>query len=141
MVYARRDANAKFYGRSIKAKELLSGSVPSPPEAQPLYDALNLKLSGIQDFNKNNRQDNFNYPPTYNDVSGYPPSNNQRAVPPPPSRPSKPIIATALYDFQGEQASDLSFRENDKIVVTYKTDSQNDWWKGTLNGRNGDVIF
>ncbi|KAJ5794702.1 hypothetical protein N7457_001301 [Penicillium paradoxum] len=34
-------ANKKMYGRKVPAKELLSGQVPSPPEAQVLIDVLN----------------------------------------------------------------------------------------------------
>ncbi|KAJ5958772.1 uncharacterized protein N7479_005922 [Penicillium vulpinum] len=37
----RADANKKLYGRKIRASELLSGSVPPPPEAEVLIDVLN----------------------------------------------------------------------------------------------------
>ncbi|KAL9187767.1 hypothetical protein ACHAXT_006145 [Thalassiosira profunda] len=36
----RERVNEKFYGQAVSAHELLSGKVPSPPAAQPLYDAL-----------------------------------------------------------------------------------------------------
>ncbi|KAL7549282.1 hypothetical protein ACHAWF_012557, partial [Thalassiosira exigua] len=40
-VVATRDrVNEKFYGRAVTSYELLSGAVPAPPAAQPLYDAL-----------------------------------------------------------------------------------------------------
>lgn len=37
----RADANKKLYGRKIRAKELLSGSIPPPPEAGVLIEVLN----------------------------------------------------------------------------------------------------
>ncbi|KAF7196365.1 LAS seventeen-binding protein 3 [Pseudocercospora fuligena] len=44
---------------------------------------------------------------------------------------------TALYDFEGQTAEDLPFREGDKIKVLKKTQSTDDWWDGELNGRRG----
>ncbi|EED93644.1 hypothetical protein THAPSDRAFT_261692, partial [Thalassiosira pseudonana CCMP1335] len=40
IVMTRSRVNEKFYGRAVTAHELLSGQVPTPPAAQPLYDAL-----------------------------------------------------------------------------------------------------
>ena len=40
MVMARPRVNEKFYGKRVSAHELLSGETPTPPAAQPLYDAL-----------------------------------------------------------------------------------------------------
>ncbi|KAG0156115.1 hypothetical protein PDIDSM_3291 [Penicillium digitatum] len=37
----RADANKKLYGRKIRAKELLSGLIPPPPEARVLLEVLN----------------------------------------------------------------------------------------------------
>ncbi|KAI7899983.1 uncharacterized protein BX663DRAFT_576088 [Cokeromyces recurvatus] len=60
-------------------------------------------------------------------------SNSHRAVPPPPpSQASKPQRARALYQFIAEQKGDLSFQQGDIIVITNKTDNQNDWWTGKL---------
>ncbi|KAF9433995.1 hypothetical protein BGZ76_008722 [Entomortierella beljakovae] len=55
----------------------------------------------------------------------------------PPPLAAKPTIVTALYDFNGEQAADLSFKKGDIITVTKKTDSKNDWWTGRCNGAEG----
>ncbi|KAJ7630591.1 hypothetical protein FB45DRAFT_915962 [Roridomyces roridus] len=45
--------------------------------------------------------------------------------------------AIALYDFQAAQPGDLSFNKGDIITITKKSDSTDDWWTGTLEGRKG----
>lgn len=44
---------------------------------------------------------------------------------------------TALYDFAGQGSGDLVFREGDRIRVTKKTGSTDDWWEGELKGVQG----
>jgi SH3 domain-containing YSC84-like protein 1 len=39
----RRDANRKFYGAPVTAKQLLTGQYPAPPAADPLYRILNTR--------------------------------------------------------------------------------------------------
>ncbi|KAJ1970471.1 hypothetical protein H4R35_005846 [Dimargaris xerosporica] len=71
--------------------------------------------------------------PDHNDYTTKPAS---RGPPPPiPSR-SKSTCVTAVYDFDGEQAGDLSFKKGDLIKVTKKTASQDDWWEGECHGRH-----
>lgn len=68
---------------------------------------------------------------------------HSRSAPPPPapSAPpamgAKPVFVTALYNYAGEQPTDLSFSKGDRIAVVKKTGSTNDWWTGRLNGREG----
>ncbi|KAG0210804.1 hypothetical protein BGX28_008940 [Mortierella sp. GBA30] len=76
--------------------------------------------------------------------SGYPAALNQsiansNSTGPrvPPRIGVKPEVVTALYDFAGEQATDLSFKKGDIITVVKKTESRNDWWTGKCNGREG----
>lgn len=59
--------------------------------------------------------------------------------PPPPSRKPGETMAKALYAFEGQQQGDLSFQEGELITIVQKTDSQDDWWTGKLNGRQGIV--
>ncbi len=57
--------------------------------------------------------------------------------PPPPMKrnPSAQWTwVTALYDFDGQGSGDLVFKEGDKIRVTKKTASTDDWWEGELRG-------
>lgn len=67
--------------------------------------------------------------------------NTTMPIPPPrvPAQHSKPTRARALYPFEGQEEGDLTFREGDVIIVTEKTNSTEDWWSGTLNGKTGAV--
>ncbi|CAO3688906.1 unnamed protein product [Umbelopsis ramanniana] len=72
-------------------------------------------------------------PPAYGNTQGA----HRAPPPPPPTRGPKVTTAMALYDFNGEQADDLSFRQGDVITIVEKSDSQNDWWTGKVGGRQG----
>ncbi|KAL0969360.1 hypothetical protein UPYG_G00226060 [Umbra pygmaea] len=48
-----------------------------------------------------------------------------------------PGVVTAIYPFTGQQPGDLSFNVGDRISLVTKTESQYDWWEGTLNGQTG----
>lgn len=49
------------------------------------------------------------------------------------------LKARALFNFTGEQEGDLVFHKGDIISIIKKTDTQNDWWTGKLNNRQGIV--
>lgn len=51
------------------------------------------------------------------------------------------LQARALFNFTGEQDGDLVFHKGDIIFIIQKTDTQNDWWTGKLNNRQGIVKF
>lgn len=59
--------------------------------------------------------------------------------PPPPGRPggAKVQYVTALYDYEAQAAGDLSFRTGDRIEIVTRTESDQDWWTGRVNGREG----
>ncbi|KAG1749628.1 uncharacterized protein EDB91DRAFT_754745 [Suillus paluster] len=66
----------------------------------------------------------------------------KRPPPPPPLKPKpKPEPAveyvTALYDFDAQADGDLSFKTGDRIEIVTKTESQEDWWTGRLDGAEG----
>ncbi|KAJ2742543.1 hypothetical protein GGI20_004406 [Coemansia sp. BCRC 34301] len=47
VIAERKDENAKFYGRPIRAQELLSGVISPPPQADVLYRALDLRATPL----------------------------------------------------------------------------------------------
>jgi amphiphysin len=84
----------------------------------------------------------------------------KRAPPPPPAAKPKPkpkpkpqpVYVVAMYDFAAQVRSalwqtqmltgtkadgDLEFKTGDRIEVVSRTDSQEDWWTGKLDGRQG----
>ena len=72
-------------------------------------------------------------------ASASPIAAKKKPPPPPPKRlPSNQgIWVTARYDFAGQGQGDLVFKEGDKIRVTKKTESTDDWWQGELKGVKG----
>jgi len=121
----RADTNEKFYGKKIKAREILSGMVPPPPEAQVLYDAIYLRESASHEEGEIKRTSSVRNSTT-----------TGRPVPSPPPSSNHPK-AKALYEFVPQQPGDLGFKVGDIIEITEQTQSQNDWWKGRLNGNTG----
>ncbi|KAF7959687.1 hypothetical protein EAE96_001301 [Botrytis aclada] len=64
----------------------------------------------------------------------------KKPPPPPPKRLGSSqggVFVVALYNFEGQGEGDLSFKEGDKIRVTKKTGSTDDWWDGELRGVKG----
>ena len=65
------------------------------------------------------------------------------APPPPKPKPGRlsaaPAVdrAEALYDYEAQAAGDLSFSTGDIIEITQRGASENEWWTGKLNGREG----
>ncbi|XP_040156609.1 endophilin-A isoform X4 [Anopheles arabiensis] len=53
---------------------------------------------------------------------------------PMPTKPTQPCC-TALYDFEPENPGELGFKENDVITLIQRVDEN--WFEGSLNGRNG----
>ncbi|KAI8055004.1 hypothetical protein BDF22DRAFT_674811 [Syncephalis plumigaleata] len=184
-IIERKDANAKFYGRPVSAKELLSGAVDPPSAADALYAALYARASpelatssttttahgstsasttttpavppplkkkptvrptslghaaGVATVNSMEHSNSMTMP----DPSRYSSDNSTAApsaMPLPPPVPTRPQgeMAIAQFDFDGQQEGDLSFKAKDHITILRKTDSQNDWWTGSCNGREGVV--
>jgi len=64
--------------------------------------------------------------------------DSHASVPPqPPRMATKPEFLTAMYDFVGEKATDLSLKKGDRITVVKRTGSTNDWWTGRIGTREG----
>jgi hypothetical protein len=65
-----------------------------------------------------------------------PPPVTEKFVPPPAPSASVGGVAVALYDFEGAEAEDLSFRVGD-VINLRQADEAEDWWNGELRGRTG----
>ncbi|KAJ2891970.1 hypothetical protein GGI21_005723, partial [Coemansia aciculifera] len=50
VIAERKDANSTFYGRPVRAQEILSGVVSPPPQADVLYRALDLKAAPLSNM-------------------------------------------------------------------------------------------
>ncbi|KAL4809921.1 BAR domain-containing protein [Aspergillus unguis] len=63
------------------------------------------------------------------------------APPPPKPKPSRLTApaetVTALYDYEAQAHGDLSFSAGDVIEIVQRTDNQNEWWSGRVDGREG----
>ena len=67
------------------------------------------------------------------------------AAPPPPKPKPSGLKGTAtaveraqaLYDYEAQAAGDLSFSTGDTIEIVEKGASENEWWTGKLNGKQG----
>jgi amphiphysin len=66
------------------------------------------------------------------------------APPPPKPKPSRlsgaPTAtekAEALYDYEAQAAGDLSFTTGDVIEIVEKGATENEWWTGRVNGKQG----
>jgi hypothetical protein len=113
-----------MYGRDVTAEELLSGSVPPPTQAEPLYRMLNARFG------------NFAYPSrtTLIDRGSSLSSTKRIQNLTKPELKKKPVKYRALYNFEGQEQGDLSFKEGD---VIWSSEIKGEWMDGTLNGKNG----
>ena len=65
------------------------------------------------------------------------------APPPPKPKPSRfsgapaAETVTALYDYEAQAEGDLSFTTGDVIEIVTRTNNENEWWTGKLNGKQG----
>lgn len=63
--------------------------------------------------------------------------------PPPKPKPSRLSGApaaetvTALYDYEAQAEGDLSFMTGDLIEIISRTQNENEWWTGRVNGKQG----
>lgn len=60
VILERFDANAKMYGRKVSVRELLNGTIPPPPQADPLYLALDARFRS-NSFNSYARDGRFSF--------------------------------------------------------------------------------
>ncbi|GAK63595.1 hob1p [Moesziomyces antarcticus] len=81
-------------------------------------------------------------PPAYSPTSAAAAGGVAKRPPPPPPIKPKPGAAprsyvVALYDYTATADGDLSFKAGDRIEVTERTQSTDDWWTGIVAGQKG----
>ncbi|GAA5913470.1 hypothetical protein JCM6882_001969 [Rhodosporidiobolus microsporus] len=78
-------------------------------------------------------------PPAYSSGGAAGGLAGKRPPPPPPGRPGSKKVeyVTAIYDYAAQTAGDLSFSAGDRIEIIERTASDQDWWKGRVNGLEG----
>lgn len=64
-------------------------------------------------------------------------SASQRRSPPLAVSKPAPNTATAAFTFEAQQPGDLPFKKGDIITIIQKSNSQDDWWTGRVNGKEG----
>ncbi|OMJ26193.1 SH3 domain-containing YSC84-like protein 1 [Smittium culicis] len=200
VIIERKGTNARFYGKKVRAEELLTGQIEPSPKAIKLYNSIESRnMRGKSNFEKfantdefensqnptspeldsaaktsfnpsgtnsgtfvpntsADAQSNSNTEPSASRSNPYDsqPKSNSDAPPqyegnssnwfpqekvsqnPPPSGTEK--YGEAMFDFPGESEGDLPFKKGDRILIIKSTDSQFDWWEGTLNGKSGQLL-
>ncbi|RAH75378.1 uncharacterized protein BO66DRAFT_467113 [Aspergillus aculeatinus CBS 121060] len=137
-------ARADYFSRSGSNIQLPSStpvastSSLSPAAAAGISPGLSSVASRANQFNRPNSSNRQPSPsPSRAAVSSV--AGKKKPPPPPPPRlnSQNALFVTALYDFGGQGAGDLSFREGDRIRVLKKTESTDDWWEGELRGVKG----
>lgn len=57
VIVERKDSNAKFYGQGVTAKDILTGKVAPPPEAEGLYEQLRIRTEQGRDLAEKRAKD------------------------------------------------------------------------------------
>lgn len=210
----RKDANRKFYGRDIRAYEILQGDVNPPAECDCLYEVLEMHKRAAErelvrmakrealkhteeersmlkekfgnftsSFKSSHKSKSKSDSPKGKDLVDSSPEPSPKSVRrvqekrttrtvttktqstgsrgvgkshyqsktvttrsrtgsgasnlSAGSNDSWELRVTAIHPFQGQIPCDLSFKAGEEIIVTTRTDSQNDWWEGKLKGKVG----
>ncbi|OMH86051.1 LAS seventeen-binding protein 3 [Zancudomyces culisetae] len=132
----------EYAGRSALNRSILDSPEKSFSAPLPKYENSTPGYGGYP-REKASLTPGFPNPPSSTPFSS---SSSQKRRPPPPPPPPAPaapqpkdteVRVLALYAFSGQTDGDLSFSKGDVITVVKKTDSQDDWWDGSLNGKVG----
>ncbi|KAJ4212228.1 BAR adaptor protein Hob1 [Fusarium solani] len=103
------------------------------------------KISGYQRQTESNEAAPPPYTPPTGANAGLAAIAAGKKKPPPPKPKPKPKrltapateTVTALYDYAAQAEGDLSFRTGDVIEIIQRTQNDNEWWTGRLDGKEG----
>lgn len=145
VIVTRHLDNVKMYRQQVTAKQLLSGNIPPPPQAQGLYQALDSRFGGSSTLYNNepvygySHEDRDSRETRFIRQEPYHEKRSQTAPNLAATASRDNSTARALYNFVGQEKGDLSFRKGDLIYILKRTSSQNDWWTGRIGDREGMV--
>lgn len=144
-------------GTGTSSAESYAPSEP-PSTAAPLKSPIAMRpkpsASQIGSHSHSNSVEH-NPPPPYSPGLSSPPLTSPKSAslaaaaaakgkpPPPKPKPSRlsanpqAETVTALYDYSAQAEGDLSFRAGDVIEIVTRTQNDNEWWTGKLQGRSG----
>lgn len=125
-----------------------SGSASGSKFGVPGKDKLNEKygLDRKSTVSSRHSESTENPPPPYSPASpgtqqNFSTAGKAKPAPPPvkpkPSQFNATETVTALYDYEAQAHGDLSFSGGDVIEIVQRTDNQNEWWTGRVDGRQG----
>jgi len=128
-----RSSVSKFYAQSSSFdSSSTSNSTPQynqpPPQQYNQPPPQQYNQPPPQQYN----QGGYNQHPLTNSQNSGPPPINRQVPPPPQQQPGTRV--RGLWDFNGQDPSELSFRKGDIINILEKN---GEWWKGEINGRIG----
>lgn len=143
---------------SYAPSEAPSAAAAPPAVAPPLASPIGLRpkpsTSQVGTHSHSNSLEH-NPPPPYSAGVSSPPLTSPKAgslaaaaaakakPPPPKPKPSRlsanpqAETVTALYDYSAQAEGDLSFRAGEVIEIINRTQNENEWWTGKLQGRSG----
>lgn len=130
-----------IYKAAVKQQGNRNASFQSPATNNPLISKVpsggNVAVAVSNSFM--NKTPSFTNISTSNTSLGSASSLAQDAarkkMPPPPPPAKKAPMVKALYDYDANEADELSIRTGDLIVIISKDDPG--WWVGSLNGKKG----
>jgi amphiphysin len=120
------------------------GSLPSSKDKLSLEERRNRRTT--------NGESSENPPPPYSAAASVSAPSSPalgaaaagKVKPPPPKpKPSRfsgvpaAETVTALYDYEAQAEGDLSFSTGDVIEIVSRTQNENEWWVGKVNGKEG----
>lgn len=113
------DNEARSHFRSNYSDSPGRPNAPKPRFGSPMSTGRNGGRDGGRDFEEEHRRDRERETMRRNEGR----NRGEKAV--------------ALYKFEGDQSGDLSFQKGDIITILKKSDSQDDWWTGSIGGQQG----
>lgn len=138
--FSRGSRNSNDYEDNNAANYYSNNRGPRGPSSRSRWEDDIYDRGG--NSNRYNINDNHNINDLPNTISGTTGSSNRERMRSPQGSVVSPSIsgapkAVALYTFSGEESGDLPFRKGDVITIIKKSESQNDWWTGKVNGKEG----